>query len=122
MTKTKQVLSLEEKLDDKLVSKSLGTVEILGEKVNIREMKLKNGNYYCAFAEIENIHILTNKCFGKHFNYRIGDIIGIDSSQCPKGATDGEKLMFAIKQLEVVIKNLREIIGGYSSYIKDCHI
>ena len=102
--------SLEDKLNAKYVSKSLGTINILGEEVNIRKAEVEGTVVYGACVEIKNSHIISNKYFGDDLDLRYDDIIGVSSWNRKKGTTDVEKVMYAIKQMEKTINKLKEVM------------
>ena len=102
--------SLEDKLNSKFASKSLGTINILGEEVNIREDMLEGTDVYAAYIEIKNSHIISSKYFGYSFSFREGDIIGVSSLGCKEGLTSVKKVMFVIDEMEKTINKLKEIM------------
>ena len=102
--------SLEDKLNSKFASKSLGTINILGEEVNIREDMLEGTDVYAAYVEIKNSRFISSKSFGYSLSFREGDIIGVSSLGCKEGLTSVKKVMFVIDEMEKTINKLKEIM------------
>ena len=96
--------ALEEKLN-RLGTKSLGTINVAGREVNIREMDIVIEVFYNAYVEISGSHVLSDEALN-YPTYRNGDILGVDTGHLfNKSQTQVDKLIDAIKQITEVIQS-----------------
>jgi hypothetical protein len=106
--------TLEEKLNRRAASKSLGIINVAGKEVNIREMDLHTEIFYNAYVELKGSHMLSDEALN-YPTYRNEDIVGVDTGHTyNEDQTPAEKLIDAIKQITEVIQAADKVLSKVS--------